>query len=70
MFRTLNSIGPSTFFLDFTINPYWVYHQALKRGREPFADSVMGAIIFKTKLSALVQFIQKHEILGRVSGFV
>jgi hypothetical protein len=35
-----------------------------------FADSAITAIIFKIKLSALMNFIQKHQILGRVSAFV
>jgi hypothetical protein len=55
--------GPPTFFLTFTMNPFWVDYHALKRGRETFADSAMGVIIFKTKLLALMQFIQKREIL-------
>jgi hypothetical protein len=53
MFRPFNSIGPST-FLAFKMNPFWVDYQAFKRARETFADSAMGAIIFKTKLSALM----------------
>jgi hypothetical protein len=52
------------------MNPYWVDYQALKRGRETFADSAMGTTTFKTQPSALMQFIQKHEIPGRVPGFV
>jgi hypothetical protein len=35
-----------------------------------FADSAVAAIIFKVKLSALMDFIQKHQILGKVSAFV
>jgi hypothetical protein len=45
------------------MNPHWVDCQSLKRGCETLADSAMGAIIFKTKLLALMQFIQKREIL-------
>jgi hypothetical protein len=52
------------------MTPLWVDYQALKRGGETFADSAVGTIIFKPKLSALMQFIQKYEILRRVSAFV
>jgi hypothetical protein len=40
------------------------------RGDGAFADSAMAAIIFKIKLSALIDFIRKHQILGKVSAFV
>jgi hypothetical protein len=39
------------------------------RGDVVFADSAIAAIIFKIKLSALMNFIQKHQILGKVSVF-
>jgi hypothetical protein len=35
-----------------------------------FADSAIAAIIFKIRLPALMNFIQKHQILGRGSAFV
>jgi hypothetical protein len=35
-----------------------------------FADSAIAVIIFKIKFSALMNFIQKHQILGKVSAFV
>jgi hypothetical protein len=34
-----------------------------------FANSAIAAIIFKIKLSALTNFIPKHQILGKVSIF-
>jgi hypothetical protein len=40
------------------------------RGDGVFADSAIAAIRFKIKLSALMNFIQKHQILGNVSAFV
>jgi hypothetical protein len=40
------------------------------RGDGVFADSAIAAIIFKIKLSALMNFIQKHQILGKVSAFL
>jgi hypothetical protein len=40
------------------------------RGDGVFADSAVAAIIFKIKLSALMNFIQEHQILGKVSVFV
>jgi hypothetical protein len=52
------------------MNRNWTESQALKRGNETFGDSAMTAITFKTKLSAPRTFIQRYEILGRVSAFV
>jgi DNA polymerase III delta prime subunit len=69
-FALSTQLGPPTFFLTFTMNPYWADYQSLKRGRETFADSAMTAIIFKSKLSALMKFIQDHQILGNISAFV
>jgi hypothetical protein len=40
------------------------------RGDGEFADSVMAEIIFKIKFSGLMKFIQKHQILSKVSTFV
>jgi hypothetical protein len=40
------------------------------RGDGVFADSAIAAIIFKIRLSALMNFIQKHQILDKVSAFV
>jgi hypothetical protein len=62
--------GHPTLFLTFAMNRYWVAYPALNRGRETLADSAMDGVIFKTKHSAVMLFIQKPEILGRVSGFV
>jgi hypothetical protein len=36
------------------------------RGDGIFADSAIAAIIFKIKLSALMNFIQKLQILGKI----
>jgi hypothetical protein len=52
------------------MNPYWVDHQVLKRDSGSFSDSAMTAIVFKTKFSALMKFIQQRRILGKVSAFV
>jgi hypothetical protein len=40
------------------------------RGEGVFADSAVAAIMFKIKLFALTNCIQKHQILGKVSAFV
>jgi hypothetical protein len=40
------------------------------RGNGVFPDSAIAAITSKIKLSALMNFIQEHQILGKVSGFV
>jgi hypothetical protein len=69
-FALSTQLGPPTFFLTFTMNPYWAEYQALKRDRGTFSDSVMTAIVFKAKISALMKFIKDHEILGKGSGFV
>jgi hypothetical protein len=52
------------------MNSHWPDDNALMRGDGVFADSAIAAIIFKIKLSALMNFIQKHQILGKVSAFV
>jgi hypothetical protein len=62
-------LGPPMFFLTFTMNLFWVGYQTLKRDRGTTFDSVMSAIVFKAKLSALIKFIKDHGILEKVSGF-
>jgi hypothetical protein len=52
------------------MNPHWPDYKALMRGHGVFVGSAIAAIIFKIKLSALMNFIQKHQILGKVSAFV
>jgi hypothetical protein len=51
------------------MNSHWPDYKALMRGDGVFANSAIAAIIFKIKLSALMNFIQKHQILGKVSTF-
>jgi hypothetical protein len=69
-FAISTQLGSPTSSLTFTINPHWPDYKALLRGDGAFADSAIAAIIFKIKLSALMNFIQKHQILGKVSAFV
>jgi hypothetical protein len=52
------------------MNPHWPDYKALMRGDGVFTDSAIAAIIFKIKLSVLMNFIQKHQILGKASAFV
>jgi hypothetical protein len=52
------------------MNPHWSDYKALMRGDRVFADSAIAAILFKSRLSALTQFIQKNQSLGKVSAFV
>jgi hypothetical protein len=40
------------------------------QGDSVFAHSAIAAIIFKIKLSASMNFIQKHQIMGKVTAFV
>jgi hypothetical protein len=52
------------------MDTHWPDYKALMRGDGIFADSAIAAIIFKIRLSASMNFIQKHQILGKVSAFV
>jgi hypothetical protein len=63
--RSLKAVGPPTFFLTFTMNSYWADYLVRNQGRGTCTDSAIGAIIFNTDLSALMKFIQCHEILGK-----
>jgi hypothetical protein len=65
-FAISTQLGSPAFLLIFTMNP----HKALMRGDAIFADSAIAAIIFKIKLAALMNFIEKHQNLGKVSTFV
>jgi hypothetical protein len=56
-FAISTQLGSPTFFLTFTMNPHWSDSQAVMRGDSVFADSAIAAIVFKTKLSALMNFI-------------
>jgi hypothetical protein len=49
-FALSTQLGAPTFFLTFTMNPYWIDYQSLKRGDQ--TDSALCALIFKTRLSA------------------
>jgi hypothetical protein len=62
--------GAPTFFLTFTMNPYWPEYQALKRESGNFGDSAIMAIVFKEKLSALMTFLKKRRTLGTILAFV
>jgi hypothetical protein len=70
MFRYFHSVGLSKGFLTSAMNPQWPDYKALMRGDGVFAHSAIAAIIFKIKLSPLMNFIQKHQILSKVSAFV
>jgi hypothetical protein len=52
------------------MNPHWPDYKALMRGDGVFADPAIAVIIFKIKLSALMNFTQKQQILSKVSDFV
>jgi hypothetical protein len=69
-FAVSTQLASPTFFLTFTMNPHWLDYKALIQGDGVFDDSAIAAIIFKIKLSALMNFIQKHQILSKVSAFV
>jgi hypothetical protein len=58
-------LGSPTFFLTFTMNPYWLDFGALKRTEGSFSDSAMAAIVFKAKLQGLIKFVQSRRILGQ-----
>jgi hypothetical protein len=69
-FAISTQLGSPTFFLTFTMNPHWGDYKAVMRGDGAFADSAIAAIILGNKLSALMNFIQKHQILGKVLALV
>jgi hypothetical protein len=68
MFRYFCAVGFSNLFLIFTNDPHWPDDTALMRGDRIFANSAIAAIIFKIRLSALMIFIQKHQLLDKVSA--
>jgi hypothetical protein len=68
-FAISSQFGCPTFFLTFTRNPDWPDYQALKRNSGNFAHSAVMAIVFKSKLSALMKFLQDRKILGLVNAF-
>jgi hypothetical protein len=68
-FAISSQLGSPT-FSHFHNEPHWPDEKALMRGDGVFADSAIAAIIFKIKLSVLMNFIQNHQIPGKVSAFV
>jgi hypothetical protein len=70
MFCHLYAVRPAHIFLLFTTNPHWPDYHALKRVDDVFTEPEMGSIIFETKLSAFMKFIQKKKVFGKVSAFV
>jgi hypothetical protein len=52
------------------MKPHCPDYKTLMRGDRVFADSAIAVIIPKIKLSALMNYIQKHQILTKVSAFV
>jgi hypothetical protein len=69
-FAISSQSGCPTFFLTFTMNPHWPDYQALKRSDGNFSDSVIMAIVFKLKLSALMNFWRARRLLGGIRAFV
>jgi hypothetical protein len=69
-FAISTQLDSPNFFLILTMNPHWPDYKALMRSDGVFANSAIAAIIFKIKLSALTNFVQKFQILGKVSAFV
>jgi hypothetical protein len=69
-FAISTHLGTPMFFPTFTMNPCWPEYQALKGDSGNFADSANMAIVFKYKLSALMQFLTSKAILGKILGFV
>jgi hypothetical protein len=49
-FALSTQMGPPTFFLTITMNPYWPDYQALKRGSQNFSDSIIISIAFRRRL--------------------
>jgi hypothetical protein len=60
-FAISTQFGAPTFFLPFTMNPYWLDFQGLKRGDGLDLDSAMATLISRLKLNALVEFISRRK---------
>jgi hypothetical protein len=56
-FPISSQFGAPTFFLTFTMSPYWLDFQAMKRGDGSCSHLTMVTIIFRSKLNALMKFI-------------
>jgi hypothetical protein len=69
-FAISSQLGAPTFFLTFTMNPYWPEFVALRRGKEAYSDSAMMAIVFKARLGELMRTIKSSRVLGDVNGYV
>jgi hypothetical protein len=69
-FAISSQLGPPTFVLTFTMNPYWPEYVALRRGLEVFSDSAIIAIVFKMRLGELIRTVRSSRLLGEVKGFV
>jgi hypothetical protein len=69
-FAVATKPGPPTFFLTFTMDPYWREYQSLKRGTGNFSDRSIAAIIFRVRLKGFMQFCKKSRVLGNVRAFV
>jgi hypothetical protein len=69
-FAISSQLGAPTFFLTFTMNPYWPEFVALRRGKEAYSDSAMMAIVFKERLGELMRTIKSSRVLGDVKGYV
>jgi hypothetical protein len=52
------------------MNPHWPGYEPFMRGDGVFADSAIAPIIFKSNISALMKFMQRNQILGKVLAFV
>jgi hypothetical protein len=69
-FAISSQFGCPTFFLTFAMNPHWPDYRALNRNSGNFAHSAVMAIVFKSKLSALMKCLQDRKILGVIHAFV
>jgi hypothetical protein len=69
-FAISSQFGCSTFFLTFSMHPHWPDYQALKLNSGNWSDSTVMSIVFKSKLSALITFLQDRKVLGLINAFV
>jgi hypothetical protein len=69
-FALSTQIGPPTFFLTMTMNPYWPDYQALKRGSGHYSDATIISIVFRSRLKFLIKHCKSTRLFGNLKAFV
>jgi hypothetical protein len=69
-FALSSQMGPPTFFLTLTMNPYLPEYQALKRGTGHFSNSTLISIVFRARRKDLMKFCTQSQVLGKAKASV